>query len=125
MIEFQEKRKIKRWLYSKITLFFLIIFLVILLNSLWEVYNKQEIAKNNLAKTAASLESLRGREKMLSSEIERLKTEDGTEAEVREKYGLVKPGEEVIVLSGQEESKSINSPSTQSDIWQKIFDWFK
>ena len=124
MLEFQEKRKIWRILYSKVTLFILIILIVFLANSIWNLYKKQDLTKDNLGKTASSLDSLLVREKMLSSEIERLKIESGIEEEIREKYGLVKPGEEVIVVVDESESKNSNPTSSEVGFWQKIVNWF-
>ena len=86
MLEFQEKRKLRSFLYSKTTLAILIIFIVLAANAVWGVYKKQSLTKENLAQTAATFDGLQAREKMLSSEIEKLKTETGKEEEIREKY---------------------------------------
>jgi cell division protein FtsB len=125
MLEFQEKRKFKRILYSKFTLVILIIIIGWILNAVWKVYIKQDLTKNNLVKTARDLEGLRTREKMLSSEIERLKTDGGVEEEIREKYGLVKPGEEILVVIDKEADINLSSTSTGISFWQKILDWLK
>jgi cell division protein FtsB len=125
MLEFQEKRKIKNLLYSRFTLVILIILIVLLLNAVWGVYKKQNLTKDNLTKTAATFEGLQVREKMLSVEIERLKTESGTEAVIREKYGLVKPGEEVIVVVNKDGDIGSNTASSTVGFWQGILDWFR
>ena len=125
MLEFQEKRKIKRLLYSKITLVCLLLLIALLIKMVWGVYEKQALTADNLAKTSASLETLQAREEMLSSEIDRLKTKSGTEAEIRDKYGLAKPGEEVITIVDQDNSTSSDTASSDDDLWQKIKDWFK
>jgi len=125
MLEFQEKRKLKRLIYSRVTLVVFIIIFAFLLKAVWDVYKKQAITRDNLAKTAAVYEGLRAREEMLSSEIERLKTESGTEEEIREKYGLVKPGEEVLVIVDGDEVVGSTPVSSGSNFWQKIVNWFK
>jgi cell division protein FtsB len=127
MLEFQEKRKIKRLIYSKLTLVVLIIIIALLLNAVWGVYQKQSLAKDNLNKTAAVFEGLQAREKMLSSEIESLKTEVGVEAEIREKYGLVKPGEEVIVVVDKETDSGSSTPAStdSSGFWQDVLNLFR
>ena len=124
MLEFQEKRKYQKFIYSKITLIVLIIFIFFLLNAVWKVYRKQAVTKDNLIKTATIYESLQAREAMLSAEIERLKTEDGVEEEIRDKYGLVKPGEEVIIVVGGD-ADADPELTTPTSFWQKIKDWFK
>jgi len=125
MMEFQEKRRLRRFLYSKITLTLLVILILIVADAVWNIYQKQALSKANLAKTAAVYESLQAREKMLSSEIERLQTESGTEEEIREKYGLVKPGEEVIVVVDKDDNSDNHSTSTPISFWQKVKDWLK
>jgi cell division protein FtsB len=125
MLEFQEKRRLKNFLYSKITLVILLILIGVAVNAVWGIYQKQHMAKVNLAKTAAVYEGLQVREKMLSSEIERLKTEDGKEEEIREKYGLVKPGEEVIVIVDKDEATNSDQDSTDISFWQKVVDWLR
>ena len=113
-------------MYSRVTLIVLLVAIFFLLNAVWKVYQKQDLTKDNLAKAAANLQGLQAREKMLSSEIERLKTESGTEQEIREKYGLVKPGEEVITVvdSNTATSTDFDTASNPASFWQKIMDWF-
>ena len=125
MLEFQEKIKIRKYLYSKVTLALLVIIILFLLNGVWKLYQKKDLTKDNLSKTASMLENLQAREKMLSSEIERLKTVNGTEAEVRDKYGLVKPGEEVIVVVDKDDSANSNNTTSTVGFWQRIVNWFK
>lgn len=125
MLEFQDKRKIKRFIYSKITLVLLVVVVAFLLNAVWNVYKKQDYTRENLVKITASLASLRVREKMLSSEVERLKTENGVEEEIRAKYGLVKPGEEVIIVVNDDSSTSADSMPIENNLWQKFLNLFK
>jgi len=125
MLEFQEKRKLKSFLYSRIMLIVLFILIIFAFNAVWNVYKKQMVTRNNLAKTSTNLAGLQAREKMLSSVIERLKTESGTEAEIREKYGLVKPGEEVIVIVDKDSDSNFKDTPPPTGFWQKILEWFK
>lgn len=103
----------------------LVILIVLLLNAVFKVYKKQDMTRDNLAKAATSLESLRAREEMLSSEIAKLKTEDGIEAEIREKYGLVKEGEEVIVVVDNDKATSSNNRRDGMGFWQAVLDWLR
>jgi cell division protein FtsB len=125
MIEFQEKRRLKKLLYSKVTIVVLLIIIVLTINAVRGVYEKHLTTKDNLAKTAASLEGLQARERMLSTEIERLKTTDGAEIEIREKYGLVKPGEEVLVVVDSDSDDKVNQASNPISFWQKVLDWLR
>lgn len=125
MLEFQEKRRLKKVLYSKFVLVLLIVIIILSLNAVWQVYKKQMMAKENLIQTASVFDQLKARESMLTSGVERLKTESGTEQEIREKYGLVKPGEEVIVVVKQGDSTSSEGISKEIGFWQKVLNWLK
>jgi len=98
---------------------------MVLVKAVWGVYQKQDITKDNLFKVEASLNSLQAREKMLSSEIERLKTASGKEEEIREKYGLIKEGEEMIVVVDDDSSNNSGPVSTPISFWQKVLDWLR
>ena len=125
MLEFQEKRRVKKFFYSRVTLAILIIVALYSFSAVFKVYQKQDMTKDNLAKTAASLASLQAREKMLSSEVERLKTEAGREEEIREKFGLVKPGEEVIVVVDKDDSRGQGTTTPTVGFWGKVMNWFR
>jgi len=125
MLEFQEKRQLKKIIYSKVTLIILLLIILALSKAVWSVYKKHDMTKDNLSKVETSLESLQVREKMLSSEIERLKTASGKEEEIREKYGLIKQGEEMIVVVDDENNDNNGPVSTPISFWQKVLDWLK
>lgn len=122
MLEFQEKRKIKKFIYSKITLFILLVLILLTLKATWGVYTKYSLTKENMEKSATNAEKLLARQDFLESEIDRLQTPAGVEQEIREKYGLVKEGEEVIVIlpAGQEIDVKAEAPKSW---WQKMKFW--
>lgn len=125
MLEFQEKRRVKRLIYSKLTLVVLLIIVGLLINGVWGVYKKRQITQNNLEKTTISFNNLKDREKVLTAEIERLNTDNGIEEEIREKYGLIKPGEEVIMIIDKKDSDKEANVSVKVSFWQKFLNWFK
>jgi cell division protein FtsB len=71
---------------------------------------------------AEDLSNLTAREKTLSSELYKLDTSQGVEEEIRQKYPLAKPGEEVIVLTAAKASTTTSSGS--SSLWDEIVAWF-
>ena len=113
-------------MYSWITVFILFVIFIFLANGVWNVYKKQRITKDNLDSVTTDLEKLKKRESKLSTEINWLKTEGGTESEIRDKYGLVKPGEEVIVIVDKKDDDKNNATElTEKSFWQKIMDMLK
>lgn len=125
MLEFQEKLEFKKKLYSKVTLLILIVATCFVLVRLFVFYKKQDLARENLSKTASVLESLRARESSLSAEIEKMNTQAGLEEEIREKYGLIKPNEEVIMVVDNNDNEEKPSTTPTPSIWQKLVKYFK
>ena len=125
MMEFQEKKNFRRILYCQPTLVVFFILLIFLGVSVFDVYIKYNLARNNVSKTATSYEHLLEREEELSSEIEKLKTTSGVEAEIREKYGLIRPSEEVITVINGSETVNDNKTKNTGSLWQKIINWLQ
>ncbi len=123
MLEFQEKRRIKKILYSPYVVILLAVILIFLLRGVWGVYQKSSYSRENLERAQTNYNELQARERKLSEEIEYLKTTGGKEEEIREKYGLIKPNEEVIMVVDPENKRAEPEylPDNKS-WWQKIFD---
>ena len=128
MIEFQQKKRIRKILYSPIVLIILFIIFVILTRSLWGVYEKERISSENLSKEKTELEKLSLREKDLASALEYLKTDQGIENEIRSKFRVVREGEKVAVIVGEEATnikEQLPTVSTTTpSLWYKILNWF-
>lgn len=107
MLEFQEKKKLRNILYSKITLLALFIVLIFVARATFSVYYKQKASGENLTKAKEEVAELK-KEKMLDSEIDRLKTDKGTEKEIRKKFMVGKAGEQVIVIVDDDKSGKSN-----------------
>ena len=60
----------------------------------------------------------------LSASISDLKTENGVEENIREKFGLVKEGENVIIVV--DDKNKIPTPETKtSTFFSSVRNWFK
>jgi cell division protein FtsB len=122
MREFQQKRRIKRRIYSTPV----IIILIFVIDGTWKVYQKDRESKANLARAQNELTSLNTRDATLTSDIARLKTNQGVEDEIRSKYEVSKPGEQVLVIVDKDSSTT--STSTGNVIeqwWSKFLSLFK
>lgn len=128
MLDFKEKRIIKRLLYSRLTIVVLSILLIFIINGVWGVYKKASVAHSNKSRAVKDLEELKKRQNSLIASIENLKTSNGVESEIRNKFGVVKKGEEVVVVVDGNTEKSVdNSKSTisPSGLWRKFLSFFK
>ena len=62
---------------------------------------------------------------MLSSEIERLKTKDGIEEEIRNKFNVVKPGEHLVVIVDDASTSKNETTKQNTGWWGSFLGWFK
>ncbi len=128
MIEYQKKKKIGNFMYSPISLLVLFIIFIIILRSVFNVYSKEKISKLNLEKEKIEYEKMNSRKDNLLNSIDYLKTDDGIESEIRNKFRLVKEGESVTVIVNDNSMSSISigtSTKVQSkSLLSSIFEWF-
>ncbi|MES2437206.1 MAG: septum formation initiator family protein [Patescibacteria group bacterium] len=101
MREFQERKKFKHILYSKTTVIVMALMVLFFARAAWGVYQKEQESAANVVRARAEMLKLKDREDLLKSELSRLNTEDGIEEEIRSKYGVTKPGEQMIIIVDQ------------------------
>lgn len=92
MREFQEKRKLRGFFYSKKMAVLLVLILVFLSYSTIKLYfkNRNAILKRN--ETGNELADLEQRKTELEKDVNRLQSESGLEEEIRNKFNVQKPG---------------------------------
>ena len=131
-MDFQKKKKIKNIIHSPASILILFIIFLILIRAIFSVYQKQNISIQNLAKEKMEYEKMSQRKEKLVSNIEYLKTDDGVESEIRNKFRLVKQGESVAVIINDEASSTKNTiknpqntseTSTSTSFFGKIFNY--
>lgn len=98
MKEFQEKHQFKRRLYSKTSLFILLIILIFLVKGMLNVQAKEKASREELLRVQRQEQGLEQRYNVLQARSNRLNTAEGIEAEIRSKYDVTKQGEGVIVV---------------------------
>ena len=72
----------------------------------------------------AQLDKLNTREEQLSDSLVSLKTDIGVEKELREKFGVVKEGEQMILIVNKQEGNSEESSNEHQNIWQMFLNLF-
>jgi len=98
MREFKERRRIRKLLYSKITIGFFVVVFFFIASAAWGVYGKYRETKENQESAGRELVKLQERKADIERGIERLESARGIEGEIRGKFGLVKDGEGVIII---------------------------
>jgi len=122
MFDFVQKRKIRQVLYNKITLIILAILVLFFLHSTWVVWQKERESQT-LKDIALLHESeLQERNTELQSDVQRLQTSSGLEAEIRSKFDVAKPGEDMVVVvpDPNQASTSNQNQGILQKIWQML-----
>lgn len=127
MKKFEQKRKMKNWLYSKFSIFLLFFLIFILARGSVGVYQKARESFDRRNVSMASLARLKDKKTYLNNEIERLGSQVGLEEELRSRYSLAKEGERVIAIVDHDAAgEDLSSGSRdESSYLEKINSWIK
>lgn len=123
MLPFQERKKLRKFLYSKVTLVVLFVLVAFLARGAWGIYQKAVIARAEREEAAQGLSELQDRTRELKASIARLKSEQGLEEELRQKFTVARPGEEVVVVVDADAKKSENG-GVPEGFWARMAHFF-
>lgn len=124
MLPFQERKKIRKFLYSKVTLFILFVLVSFLAQKGWVIHKKAEIARAERIEAKKDLEDLQNRIQTLEASLAQLRSDKGIEQELRQKFTVARPGEEVVVVVDAGDKKSKNSEGEKEGFFQGIVSFF-
>ncbi len=124
MLEFQAKKRVRRIFFSKGAVALLILVVLLMARATWNVFKKEQASAANAAEAARELSKMQSRENVLTSEISRLSTDEGVEEEIRSKYSVIKPGENMIVIVDPQATSTPPAAAPQS-LWGRFTNLFK
>lgn len=124
MLEFQAKKRFRKLFFSKGVIAAMIILVVLLSRATWNVFKKEQASAANTVEAARELAKLQNRQGLLTSEIGRLSTDEGVEEEIRSKYSVIKPGENMLVIVDKNATTSVPTVHPES-WWSKFQNLFK
>jgi len=123
MRSFQQKRRWRSLLESWPVLILCGILLLMFAWSVLSFFGKMRTARENRALAEAKVAELTAKKAKLSSDIEKLKTDEGKEEIFRENFGLAKAGEGLTVIVEDKNNKS-NTENNDNDRWYSfLFFW--
>ena len=125
MREFQERRLLRKIIFSRFTLIFLAGILVFLVYASVKVYLRSRKAAGINEMVKQEMANLENKKNGMKALIDRLETETGAEEEIRNKFPVKKPGENMIVIVDEEtkigDNPGENNPtSILLKVWQFI-----
>ena len=106
MAEFNRKNTYNFW-HSPIALISLFCILVLFSYNIIGLIEKGNETARKKELMLANIESLRKRESSISTDIEKLKTDEGVEEVIREKYQVAKEGEKMVVIIDPENQNTL------------------
>lgn len=99
------------WFFSNISVIVLIVVFVLVWHGVWKVYKKEVQSRGNVGALVQEEEVLKERKIELEERVASLETETGKVKEIREKFDVVREGEQVVVL--------VDAPDTATTTLQK------
>jgi cell division protein FtsB len=109
---FQKGGKLKHVMQSKPFLIFLGVVILAFIFSIFGFMNKMEETIKNKKIVEDKIAELEKSKEKLSSDITSLQTQEGVEENIRDKFGLAKDGENMIMIT---DDKSVPETNTNAD----------
>jgi len=125
MRNFQEKKRFKNFIQSWPILIFLGILLIFFALGVFDFMGKMIETSGKKKNVEQKVLELQETKEKLSSDIESLKTERGLEENIREKFGLVKEGEDLIIVIDSKENPELDDKTKLNWFTSFFSDWFK
>lgn len=111
--------KKKSWTHSPVLAVFLVVVLCWGLFVVYRMYvkNREAVALRN--QFQGELETLNHKKEELSDKINNLSTDRGLEAEVRNRYRVIRPGEQLVIVV-DDAAKNGQPTASKPSIWTRI-----
>ena len=113
MKEFQERRVLRRIIFSRFSFAFLAVILVFVVYSTVKIYIRSREAGSINQMVEKEIEDLKTKKEDLSATVKNLESESGQEEEIRSRFPVQKPGEKAVMIV-EEETKTQNPPEQSS-----------
>lgn len=126
MRDFKRKKGIGKFFQSKLALFLLGVFIIFFAWNVFGFIGKMFETSKNRRIAEMKVVELKEMKEKLTEDINNLNTEKGQEESIREKFGFVKEGEEVIVIV-EEKKEGENEEREERDgkFFNFLKNWFK
>lgn len=121
MDNLRDKQKVKRRLYSRTSRVVLFIVLVIFVRATWNIYVKQVESADNVVKAERERDALAAKQAELSAKVQDLETGEGQDQAIREKFGVAKEGETLVMIVRGKESTPTTTPEARRSWWGTVW----
>ncbi|MDB5204892.1 MAG: protein of unknown function with transrane region [Candidatus Taylorbacteria bacterium] len=122
MRKFEAQKQIKSRVYSRGVLIALLIVIIFTAKGVFNIYLRNKESATARDETAMKLKDLNDRKDLLNTEISKLNQDDGVDQEIREKFNVIKPGENVVIIVPEEVATTTEEkPSALSKFWHWLW----
>lgn len=122
MRSYREKRQNRALLYSWPVIIILFVLAVLLARSVYSVYHSERLARHKEQAALAERDVALLRKKELLTEVGQLETPRGVEEEIRKKFSVAKPGEQVVVVVDEKATTTLEKK--ESSWWTRMWQNF-
>ena len=125
MKNFQQRTKFRQVMESKPVLVLLGIFVLLFSWSVIKLISKADESAKNRQEAEDKITELQKEHSQLSTNIQNLNTDQGKEEAIRDKFGLAKPGEEVMVVVNDQNPPPAPAASAPTGFFAFLKNLFK
>lgn len=125
MKNFQKNGEKKYFMQSKVFLIFLGIVILVFFFSMFSFVDKMIDTQKNKDIIKEKITELEKSKQTFNSEISKLKTEEGIEENIREKFGVVKEGENMMMVVEDKNPPTVEKKADFNGFFSFLKNWFK
>ncbi len=127
VFDFYEKRKIRSWLYSKVTIGLIATLALLVFVSVYKRYQVERQVAERRAAAEAELKELKERAVFLEEKVSHLENERGLEEEIRTRFDVAKEGEQVVIILENENETPVSQaalePTAEPSFFSRLKFW--
>jgi len=126
MLDYSQKKKTRKFMYSVPVLFFLFVVFVFSVSNAFSLYQKESDVRTKSEESKADLVVLEAQKIELQKRVDFLETERGKEEELRGRFMVGKEGEGVIMVVDEKATTSANDQSKKTfGWWGRFLNFFR
>lgn len=122
MKKFEARKQIKSRLYSRYTIVALLLLVILLAKGVLNIYFRETESSKMRKEATLKLADVLGRKENLSIQIDKLNSNEGMEEEIRTKFNVTKPGENVVIIvDNKDASTTPEQDGFFAKLWHKVW----